>query len=71
MTKKTRDDLLELSKIGVFARDIKKENYSVGRLTDFSASWVWPHVMLSPKGYVTRASRVQEQLFDEMIQGTR
>jgi hypothetical protein len=70
MTKKMGDDLLKLSRIGVFPRDIRKENYMGGRLTDFSASWTRPHVMLSFKGHDTRARRVQEQIFNKMIQGT-
>jgi len=49
------DDLLKLSKIGDFARDIRNENYKGGCWTDFSTSRTWPHVMLSPKGYVTRS----------------
>jgi Kinetochore Sim4 complex subunit FTA2 len=69
MTKKMKADLLKLSKIGVFARDIRKENYKGGRLTDFSASWTWPHVMLSFKGRFAHARGVQEELFDEMTQG--
>ncbi|KAH0563022.1 hypothetical protein GP486_002409 [Trichoglossum hirsutum] len=69
MVEKMGADLLTLSNIGVFVRDIKKDNYRGGRLTDFSASWTRLHVMLSFRESTGRALRAQKESFDEMIEG--
>ncbi|KAI9765983.1 MAG: hypothetical protein M1840_006990 [Geoglossum simile] len=68
MAEKMGADLLKLSNIGVYPIDIKEDNYRGGRLTDFSASWTRPHVMLSVKGPLF-AVQLQKDLLDKMIQG--
>ncbi|MCJ1396296.1 hypothetical protein MMC18_009185 [Xylographa bjoerkii] len=43
-----RDDLLALHKIGVYVRDIREDNYVLGKLVDFSLAWTAPHSLLDP-----------------------
>ncbi|KAI9763375.1 MAG: hypothetical protein M1840_000567 [Geoglossum simile] len=69
MVQKMGADLENLNKIGIFARDIRRDNYRGGRFADFSASWTFPHVMLSFRGYTELAIRSQWESFYEMIQG--
>jgi Kinetochore Sim4 complex subunit FTA2 len=69
MAEKMSADLSKLSNIGVYPIDIKEDNYRGGRLTDFSASWTYPHVMLSFKGQTAFAIQLQKELLGKMIQG--
>ncbi|KAI9762472.1 MAG: hypothetical protein M1840_001232 [Geoglossum simile] len=68
MVEKMGADLLKLSNIGVYPIDVKEDNYRGGRLTDFSASWTYPHVMLSFQGHPAFAIQLQKELLGKMIQ---
>lgn len=72
MVSRMRRDLSRLRKLGIYTRDIRKENYVGGKLVDFSSSWTVPHIMLM--GEFRDAADVNEDLdleldlFNEMVE---